>query len=273
MKIFGIMLVKNEVDIVGYVLKKAQEWCDKIFILDNGSTDGTWELIQSMKNDCITPWKQDFGPFRRGMRADVFNEFRHLSEPGDWWCYALDADEVYAEDPREFLAKIPNKYLWVFKQDISFRLTREDLSEYSFSGLFEEDIDKLKYFAIPCWSEGRFFRYRKNLKWDNGIASQYPLHVGIFAPQRILVKHYARRSPQQIESRIQNRTLTKQNDSVSAWKCEPETLEEALRNRSELVYFDGDLQKIKKLPVLCKEKQNPIKNFIKRVLITLGLYN
>ena len=63
-----------------------------------------------MKNDCITPWKQDFGPFRRGMRADVFNEFRHLSEPGDWWCYALDADEVYAEDPREFLAKIPNKY-------------------------------------------------------------------------------------------------------------------------------------------------------------------
>ena len=35
------MLVKNEVDIVGYVLKKAQEWCDKIFILDNGSTDGT----------------------------------------------------------------------------------------------------------------------------------------------------------------------------------------------------------------------------------------
>ena len=41
MKIFGIMLVKNEVDIVGHTLKEAQKWCDKIFILDNGSTDGT----------------------------------------------------------------------------------------------------------------------------------------------------------------------------------------------------------------------------------------
>ena len=61
MKIFGIMLVKNEVDIVGHTLKEAQKWCDKIFILDNGSTDGTWELVNSMKNDVVIPWKQYFG--------------------------------------------------------------------------------------------------------------------------------------------------------------------------------------------------------------------
>ena len=34
MKLFGIMLVKNEIDIIGYVLKEAERWCDKIFILD-----------------------------------------------------------------------------------------------------------------------------------------------------------------------------------------------------------------------------------------------
>ena len=78
MKIFAIMLVKNEVDIVGYVLKEAEKWADKIFILDNGSTDGTWELIQSMKNDVITPWKQYFGDYHNGLRADVYNEFKHL---------------------------------------------------------------------------------------------------------------------------------------------------------------------------------------------------
>ena len=100
MKIFAIMLVKNEVDIVGYVLKEAEKWADKIFILDNGSTDGTWELIQSMKNDVITPCKQYFGDSHNGLRADVYNEFKHLSKPGDWWCYKCDADEVYAEDPR-----------------------------------------------------------------------------------------------------------------------------------------------------------------------------
>lgn len=58
MKIFAIMLVKNEADIVGYVLKEAEKWADKIFIIDNGSTDGTWEIIQSMRNEIITPWKQ-----------------------------------------------------------------------------------------------------------------------------------------------------------------------------------------------------------------------
>lgn len=118
MKIFAIMLVKNEADIVGYVLKKAEKWADKIFIIDNGSTDGTWEIIQSMKDEIITPWKQDFSPFRRGMRADVFNEFRHLSTKEDWWCYALDADEVYIENPRNFLQKIPKRFQWVSKKSI-----------------------------------------------------------------------------------------------------------------------------------------------------------
>lgn len=51
MKIFAIMLVKNEADIVASVLKDAEKWADKIFILDNGSTDGTWEIIQSLKNE------------------------------------------------------------------------------------------------------------------------------------------------------------------------------------------------------------------------------
>ena len=35
MKIFAIMLVKNEADIVGSVLKDAEKWADKIFILDS----------------------------------------------------------------------------------------------------------------------------------------------------------------------------------------------------------------------------------------------
>lgn len=48
MKIFAIMLVKNEADIVKSVILDAKKWADRIFILDNGSTDGTWEIIQSL---------------------------------------------------------------------------------------------------------------------------------------------------------------------------------------------------------------------------------
>ena len=274
MKIFAIMLVKNEVDIVGSVLKSAEKWADKIFILDNGSTDGTWELIQSLKNDVITPWKQDFGPFRRGMRAEVFNEFRHLSTPGDWWCYALDADEFYIEDPRTLLQNISRKYQWVFKQSIDYRLTKEDVEEYNFTGDFESDRKYINYIRNPCWSEGRFFRYRKGLKWDTGIASQYPQHVGTKAPQTILVEHYQYRSPQQIQKRLDARKATKSNSQVSAWKSMPETLDECLFSRTNYVFFDKDYKKIKTAPLdFVKYKTSKLKDFIKRFLIQFGLYN
>ena len=48
MKIFAISIVKNEADVIEQNLKEAELWADKIFILDNGSTDGTWEIIQSL---------------------------------------------------------------------------------------------------------------------------------------------------------------------------------------------------------------------------------
>lgn len=48
-KIISILVVKNEVDIVGDVIKEASKWSDKIIVLDNHSNDGTWELINSLK--------------------------------------------------------------------------------------------------------------------------------------------------------------------------------------------------------------------------------
>ena len=42
------MIVKNEFDIIRSVLSAAEEWANKIYIVDNGSTDGTWEAILSM---------------------------------------------------------------------------------------------------------------------------------------------------------------------------------------------------------------------------------
>ena len=116
MKIFAIMLVKNEADIVECVIKDAEKWADRIFIMDNGSTDGTWEIVQSLKNDIVVPWKQDFRPYSNGLRADVFNEFRQEASDGDWWCFKLDADEFYYDNPKEFLAKIPKKYSLVAKK-------------------------------------------------------------------------------------------------------------------------------------------------------------
>ena len=47
-KIYSLLLVKNEVDVIAASLKDACRWSDKIIVIDNGSTDGTWQLIQDL---------------------------------------------------------------------------------------------------------------------------------------------------------------------------------------------------------------------------------
>lgn len=266
------MLVKNEVDIVGYVLKAAEKWADKIFILDNGSTDGTWELIQSMKNNVITPWKQDFGAFRRGMRAEVFNHFRNLSTEDDWWCYALDADEFYVENPRDFLKKVPKHFHWIFKKSIDYVITKKDIEEYKFFVDFEKDKLHLKYFKVPCWCEGRFFRYRKELKWDIGAESQYPMHVGVMFPKKILVKHYQYRSPLQMQKRldIRNALISKKNGQAFS-HIKQTNWHELLEDRKDCLFDEGNIEFYKNMPEI-KIKRNIILDFAKIILIKLGIY-
>ena len=181
MKIFAIMLVKNEADIVKSAILDAKTWADRIFIMDNGSTDGTWEIIQSLADDIVVPWKQDFRPYSNGLRADVFNEFRHEASDGDWWCFKLDADEFYYDNPKEF----------------------------------EKDKEHIMHLKNSCWSEPRFFRYRKSLKWNFDATSHYPKFAGLLAPELILVKHYQFRSPKQMQARLDLRnSLANKKDGI-----------------------------------------------------------
>ncbi len=46
------MTVKNEDDIVEDTLRNALKWADEVYIVDNGSTDNTKEVIKKvMKNN------------------------------------------------------------------------------------------------------------------------------------------------------------------------------------------------------------------------------
>lgn len=275
MNIFAIMLVKNEVDIVEYVLKEAEKWATKVFILDNGSTDGTWELVNSLKNDIITPWKQYFGDYTDGLRSLVFHEFKHMSKPGDWWCFKLDADEVYAEDPREFLKTIPKNCHMVAKQSLDYVITNEDLNEYNFTNDFSKDRMHLKYFKKLCWSEPRFFRFRKNLTWTNTPSSQWPDHIGVLAEKNILVRHYQFRNPEQMQRRLDSRNNSMVKKAGYVWHEITQTdWHELLVPRSEAVYDNDNLEEFRKLEINRGNfKQGKLKAFIKRVLIFFGLYN
>ena len=275
MKIFAIMLVKNEADIVESVIKDAEKWADKIFIMDNGSTDGTWEIVQSLRNDIVVPWKQDFRPYSNGLRADVFNEFRHEAQDGDWWCFKLDADEFYYDNPKEFLAKIPKKFSLVAKKSLDYVITAEDLQEYDFSGDFEKDREHIKYLKNTCWSEPRFFRYRKSLKWNFEATSHYPKYAGLLSPDYMLVKHYQFRSPKQMQARFDLRnSLSNKKDGICFRHVKETDYKELLADKNKCLLDSKIISQgggYKDIPVRNSLQQPLIKRIILRIGIVLKL--
>ena len=72
MKIHGLSIVKNEADILQECFISALDWCDHIYVFDNGSDDGGWELVKELakQHPQIVPYKQDPVLFRSALRAD-----------------------------------------------------------------------------------------------------------------------------------------------------------------------------------------------------------
>lgn len=208
MRIFGNCLVKNEADMIVETLSHAVRWCDRIFVFDNGSTDGTWEKVVDFarQEPRVVPFKQDATPFRNSLRRDTFEAYRHEARTGDWWC-VLDADELYVDDPREFLAAVPARHHVVWGAYFQHYFTDEDAIRWEKNPQayppHTPAEQALRYFRCD-YSEVRFYRHRPGLVWAGGSA---PRHLGVVHPRRIRFKHYQYRSPAQIRLRLQTRQL------------------------------------------------------------------
>lgn len=226
MKIHGLCILKDEGDIVETSLVRALDWCDHIYVFDNGSTDGTWEKVQALAkaHPGIVAFKQDAVPFRDALRADIFNAFRHNASEGDWWC-RFDSDEIYIDNPRIFLSKIPARYGAVSSASFNYYFTEKDAAAWEADPAdFERQTieDRLRYY-LAHWGEPRFFRHDPSMEWNNdGQGFPDKLFRTPFYPTRIWLKHYQYRSPGQIERRLKARWASVQrgtfaHESVGNW--------------------------------------------------------
>jgi glycosyltransferase involved in cell wall biosynthesis len=236
MKIHCIVATKNESDIIEYSLTQAAKWADHIYVYDNMSTDGTWEILQSMRNPKIVAWKQHSKPFREGVRADVYNEFRNQSEDGDWWL-RLDADEFYPYDPKVELSKEKDRHAFLWGIEIKYVLTHEDLQRIDFNSPIESRLQQLRYYTV-AYSEPRWFRHRKNLVWMPEWA--WPKHVGITSERRLPYKHYQYRSPQQIQMRLDVRRAARANGFPGWDHAAQERWQEKIFDVTDCRKDDGD---------------------------------
>ena len=218
-KIYSLMVVKNEADVITASLQDACRWSDKIIVIDNGSTDGTWEKVQALSktHPQIIPWLRYEGPFHIGLRAKAFKAFRHEMTHRDWWNVRLDADEFYPGDVRAFLSKVPHRYRTVKKESTDFVLTQEDISHHTFTGDFEKDRTLITHSLPVQRQERRFMRHSALLCWSERW--RYPHPWGRVNPTCIPVQHYQYRSPQQMEQRFITRQQAKA-DGCGSFKHE-----------------------------------------------------
>lgn len=208
MKIYGMSVIKNEADVIAQTLTSAAQWCDYIYVFDNGSGDGTWEIVQSLAadNPTIVPFKQDDCTFLESLRRDIFLHYAENNAPGDWWV-RLDSDEIYVDDPRQFFPKVPRDYDVVWGAMLQYYFTDEDLRRYEQDPSAYADSlpteQKCRYY-LNNWSEPRAFRYDRTIYWPP--KRSWPI-LGRSAPMRIRIKHYQYRSPESIQRRIEVRRI------------------------------------------------------------------
>lgn len=248
-KIHCIVLCKNEADVINVCLSEAIKWADYIYVYDGGSTDGTWEAVNKLNHPGIIPWKQDPKVFRDGLRAEVFNEFRHQSSKGDWWLQ-LNADEFYVGNPRAFFSRVPRGQDLVWGIMAEYVLTERDVASIDFSLPFEKVMPLLRYYYV-AWSERRAVRYRDGLIWNDDWA--WPRHAGVVARERLIYKHYPCRSPKQMQARGKARKESRDSAITLAieagdkcysrgfegWKEDVEDWRLTIKNSKEFMFDDG----------------------------------
>ena len=209
MKIYSLLVVKDEADIIPLSVTDACRWSDKVIVIDNGSTDGTWECLQQLAadNPKVVLFMRYEGPFHIGLRAQAFRAFRHEMKRGDWWCVRLDADEFFPGDVRGFLSRIPRRFRTVKKTSTDYVITHEDLAEGLITDNFIDNKENIRYALPQKRSERRFMRHSPFYIWMSRW--RYPHPWGRVAPEEIPVDHYQYRSVAQMQRRYANRQQAK----------------------------------------------------------------
>ncbi|MDH3380842.1 MAG: glycosyltransferase family 2 protein [Gammaproteobacteria bacterium] len=208
MKLYAICLVKDEDDIIAQALTYATRHCDKIFVIDNGSSDRTWDIAQALavQYPQIVPFEQTYLAYNDALRARVYNQVHQELLDDDWWMI-LDSDEFMAEDPKELIQKAMRDKADIIRSwQIQFYLTEKDLAEWE-AGRDNRNrpiFERRRYYLIN-WQEPRLFRNQAGPAWDVSINNGVPNGLKRVWHRRILNRHYQFRDPEQIEKRLKLR--------------------------------------------------------------------
>ena len=225
MAVRGIMVVRDEGDIIGQVLGHLLTWLDALYIYDTGSGDGTWEIVREVarQDRRVVALGSEPVVFHNGVRAMVFDRVRERFREGDWVA-RLDADEIYHGAPAEFLReRVERGEGRVFAQLYEFLITKREAAawergEETLADRARPIEERRRRYVVQAFPEPRLFRYRRSMRWPPG--SYVPLCGGVVARERMPVRHYRWRDPVQAAARCAVRMEQRRGLVGAHWDLE-----------------------------------------------------
>lgn len=95
MTVAAVMMVKDEVDVVGYTIEHLLTQVDHVYVLDNGSTDGTRDLLRYCPDRVTVEDDPEVGYWQSRKTTEL--AARALQD-GHRWAVPVDADELWTTD-------------------------------------------------------------------------------------------------------------------------------------------------------------------------------
>jgi glycosyl transferase family 2 len=93
-RIHGVLVVRDAVDVVEVAIRQNLSLgLEQVVVVDNGSTDGTTDMLARLADELPVVWSSDPGPF---LQAEAMTAAVHdAARAGADWVLPFDADELW----------------------------------------------------------------------------------------------------------------------------------------------------------------------------------
>jgi glycosyltransferase involved in cell wall biosynthesis len=235
----AILIVKNEDDILNSVIAHLLTFCETVYVLDNGSTDKSIDILRELNGRGVVYLGTIRVPFFDNLRNWVWQIIKDDAKDDDWWLFA-DADEFYAQDVVTFLNNVPTEYGVVLKTQI-YPIPMRNQRD-SFANQKNWDPDFYTHYFQSTWAEPRFLRHTKRLSIDSENLT-FSRARAIF-PVPIKLIHYNWRTVDQVGKRIATRRALRGVSKTDFSHMLEDVWEDVLESNYEkaaLPFIDGPI--------------------------------
>lgn len=214
MSVCAVMLVKDEIDIVGYTIDHLAEEVDEVVVADNRSTDGTAEMLRELAKDGRIRLEYDPDPGYWQAQKTTRLALEALDR-GHQWVVPCDADEWwYATDGRpirDYLAGLAPDVSLVEAPLYNHLPTALDPPTYLHGFTATSDPGTPNPFQRIGWRQRECgalpkvaVRLRPQLEIRQGNHSAWAPGSGLAVRGGLVVRHFSWRSAEQYLRKIRN---------------------------------------------------------------------